>query len=89
VKLREEIRKHKGSRIVVVADKRLNGYYFVNTKNRYKKVLDDLQLKLIALDAAERDEQDLVFIFNTDFADKLIIDIFEVANIVRAKLIKI
>jgi len=89
VKLREEIRKHKGSNIVIVSDKKLNGYYFVKSTNKYSKVLDDLQLKLIALDVAEREEQDLVFIFNTDFADKLIIDIFELANTVRAKLIKV
>ena len=48
-----------------------------------------MQIKLIGLDVAECEHQDLTVLLETKHADKLIIDLFEIANIVRCKMIKI
>jgi hypothetical protein len=88
VPIKEMLRETQGIKIIV-ADKKHRSAYYVNAKNSYNRVLLDLQSKLIKLDVLESEPQQLTAIFDTDKADRLINDVFEIANIVRCKLIKI
>lgn len=86
----DEIRKHKKEgKVLLVSSKRFYGCYYLSNKKTYKKLLDELQMRLIALDVNENEHQDLIVVLDTKYADKLIQDVFELANIIRCKLIKL
>lgn len=87
---KDEIRKHKKEgKVLLVASERFYGCYYLSSNKKYNKLLDELQMRLIALDVNENEEQDLTVLFNTKHADKLIADVFELANVIRCKLIKL
>jgi len=84
------IRKHKKEgRVLLVSSKRFYDCYFISNDKSYNRLLDEMQIKLIGLDVGECEHQDLTVLLETKHADKLIIDLFEIANIVRCKMIKI
>lgn len=84
------IRKYKKEgRVLLVSSNRYYDCYFISNNKSYKKLLEELQIKLIGLDVAECEHQDLTVLLETKHANKLIADLFELANVVRCKMIKV
>lgn len=88
--LRKIVNKHKkNGRVLVVTSKRINGCYFINKNKDYHSLLDELQVRLIALDVLENEEQDLTVILDTEYADKIIEHNKHLIKVMRCKMIKV
>lgn len=75
--------EQKKDRRLLISTKRKWNTYYVNSNKSYKRLLDEIRVKLIALDVLECEEQDLIVTFDTKHANRLIEDLKPMQEIIR------
>lgn len=86
--LKEEIKNIKGNKLIV-AKTRLRGHYYINSNRKFEHLLDDLQVRLIALDVRENEEQDLTVVLKTDYNKRLVEEISKLQKVIRFKIVEL
>lgn len=88
MRLKEKIRNIKGRKLIV-SKTRIRGAYYVNSNKMYDKLLDEVQVRLIALDVSEKITQDLTLVLDTTYADMLKEDLKVMSEVIRFNIVVI